>query len=83
MSIYSDISKSIGFHSGVSIRIPEMSASNDLLEKVKAGDVDAFREVFRIYRYASTPDFTNEEGIRSLNIITEAFRVGCNNPDWK
>lgn len=83
MSVYSDISKEIGFHYGVSIRVPDINTASDLLSKVKSGDVHAFREVFKVYRYARTPEFTDEQGIKSMNIICEAFKVGCNNPDWR
>lgn len=80
MSIYSDISKEIGIMPR-HVALPAKSLAKDWLEKVKQGDVEAFKNVFLVYRHAKTPMY--EEGIEIINIICEAYKIGCQNPDWK
>ena len=78
MSIYSDISKQIGWQAR-SVEWPSVEAATELHNKVKSGDVDAFRTVFNIYRHAIS-DYTKQE---EMTIICDAYTIGCHNKDWK
>ena len=80
MSIYSDISKKIGLNP-INICIPEKSLALSLLHGVQDGYVECFEEIFKSYRFCPSP--TNAEDEEVMKIICEAYKIGCNNPNWR
>lgn len=78
MSIYSAISKEIGWEPR-SVVEPSLTKANELLEKVKNEDLNAFKEVFMLNRFLPLAS----SSVIVANIISEAFYLGTNNPNWK
>jgi hypothetical protein len=73
MSTYSEISKRIGFEGKASI--PTLQHAIELLRKVHDDkSEEAFEEVFKIHRFAESPD--NDSDIDTMNVIMDAFTVG-------
>lgn len=75
MSVYSDISKSIGWDPPERLpEIPDIEKAKGLMEQVVHGDRRAFTEVFRIHRFAKSPE--TPEAVRALDFIVAAFVKG-------
>jgi len=73
MSVYSDISKRIGWEGSSSI--PSVELAQELLEKVTRQHCQvAFEQVFRIHRFAPTSE--TEEEYEAMLIIYEAYTKG-------
>lgn len=77
MSIYSDISKRIGWKK-TAVAFPSKEKSEALRDRVKNGDTAAFEEVFSIYRHAP---YTGDN--EAMAAISEAYKIGCQNKDWR
>jgi hypothetical protein len=75
-SVYTQISKAIGFQGTADI--PSINKANELLAEIRGDDHVlaryAFREVFKIYRFAPSPE--NKEQSEALDVICAAFKEG-------
>jgi len=71
-SIKSDISKRIGLNPNTTATIPSVEEIENLTKRAKEGDENAFEVLFRINRFAKTPN-TDEE-IDRLNLAVKGFR---------
>lgn len=74
MSIYSDISKRLGWQYFTVTKFPSKEVAELLLTGVEQGKVEDFETVFRFYRFAQTPD--TMEGIEIYKIIEKAYLLG-------
>lgn len=75
MSIYSEISKQIGWDSGKKVSIPSIEDAKELHNQVLVNrSIDAFKKVFEIYRFAPTPDGGDDSV--AMKFIYEAFTEG-------
>lgn len=73
-SEYTKISKSIGLE-GKPIDLPTLQKAENLHNKVMNDrSVEAFREVFRLYRFGRSPESFSEEEVS--NQITSTFCEG-------
>lgn len=70
-NLYSAISKKLGFQKVGSVEIPSVEKAKELRERAETGDIEAFEEIFRIHRFAESPE--TEEGIKAIEEIHEAF----------
>lgn len=73
-SVYSKISKKIGFNGRANY--PSIEQATELLEKVKNADEYAFETVFRIWRFAPSPEYQNATTVEAFNLISDAFKIG-------
>lgn len=73
-SVYTRISKQIGV-TGNPIPLPSKEKAQLLSDQVQLADIDAFRDIFRYYRFGDNPK--NDEERDVLNIICEAFNYGA------
>jgi hypothetical protein len=71
-SQYSDISKEIGW-SGTAT-IPSIEEANELRNKVKQNDREAFKQSFIIHRFASSPTHPDHE--KAMRIVYDAWCIG-------
>lgn len=75
MSIYSVISKRIGWDRDTKVSIPSIEEAKDLHNNVMVHQrVDAFEKVFRIHRFAPTPD-GGEDSV-AMGYIHDAYMNG-------
>ncbi len=73
MSIYSDISKKIGYdHS--SLPYPTKEEAQEILNKVNNKDLEAFEMAFRYYRFLPIPTDTYKQ--EALDLIVHAYKMG-------
>lgn len=73
-SIYTQISKSIGWQ-GEPIDLPTLEDAEKLFKAVtEQQSTEAFRKVFKFYRFAKSPENYAQEEVSSL--IHEAFTSG-------
>lgn len=70
-NMYSVISKRLGFQKIEGVAIPNVEKAKELRAKAEAGDTAAFEEIFRIHRFAESPE--TEEGIKAIEEIHAAF----------
>lgn len=70
MSVYSEISKEIGWEHPP-VRLPSHGYAVALVDRAVAGDREAFRDLFLLYRFA--PSAGTEEGITVQSEIFEGF----------
>ncbi len=62
MSIYSDISKRIGWDEGTKVPIPSVDEAKALHNEVMINkSIDAFETVFRYHRFCPQPDGGEDE----------------------
>ena len=75
MSIYSEISKKIGWDKDTKVSIPTVEEAKDLHNEVMVNhSIDAFETVFRTHRFAPTPD--GGEDAVAMGYIHEAYKNG-------
>lgn len=74
MSIYSEISKKLGWQNFTVKDLPSRSVAEILLKGVQEGKIEDFETVFRFHRFSETP--TTFEAIEVYKIIDEAYRIG-------
>ncbi len=73
MSIYSNISKRIGWQGHCAI--PSLKTARELLREVEVNHrQSAFEMVFKIHRFASTPETDAER--EAMGVIWNAFFIG-------
>ncbi len=73
MSTYSEISKRIGWEGHCAI--PSIETATDLKKAVVSDkSTNGFELVFKIHRFAPSP--TNEQELKAMNIINEAYCAG-------
>lgn len=74
MSLYSELSKKIGWDAK-KVNIPSIEEAKALHNEVLVNkSIDAFETVFKIHRFAPTPD-GGEDSV-ACNLIFEAFTLG-------
>lgn len=62
MSIYSELSKRIGWDRDTKVSIPSIDEAKELHQDVMVNkSIDAFEAVFRYHRFAPTPDGGEDE----------------------
>ncbi len=79
MSIYSEISKRIGWDKKT-VSIPTVERARELYDAVNKEDLNAFETVFNIHRFAASG--TNETESMALQIILHAYKLGRDNKNW-
>lgn len=70
-NLYSVISKRLGWKRPPDVVIPGVEKAKELRAKAEAGDAAAFEEIFRIHRFAESPE--TEEEAKAIEEIHEAF----------
>lgn len=73
-SVYTTISKSIGFNRVSITRFPSIDRALELRQKSSEGDRSAFYEAFTLHRFLGPPE--NEQEIYIVNLIYEAYIAG-------
>ncbi len=71
-TVYTQVSKEIGLEGTATI--PTLEEAHELLKKVENEDIDAFTEIFKIYRFVTSP--TDSTLVKVMRVITEAFYIG-------
>jgi hypothetical protein len=75
MSVYSELSKKIGWDPDKKVSIPSVPEAKDLNIKVLLErSVDAYEKVFTIHRFAPSPD--GGEDSEAMDYILEAYLKG-------
>ncbi|WP_392471275.1 hypothetical protein ACF3OC_07890 [Sphingobacterium cellulitidis] len=75
MSVYSEISKKIGWDRDTKVPIPTTDEAKELHNEVMVNQsMDAFETVFRIHRFAPTPD--GGDDAVAMGYIHSAYRDG-------
>lgn len=75
MSIYSEISKTIGWDKDTKVSIPSVEDARDLHHEVLVNkSAEAFETVFRYHRFAPSPDGGDDEV--SMRYINSAYDEG-------
>ena len=75
MSIYREISKKIGWDKDTKVSIPTLEEARELHNDVLIDEsVEAYENVFRIHRFAPTPDCGEDE--QAMKWIHEAYVYG-------
>lgn len=75
MSIYSEISKRVGWDRDTKVSIPTIDEAKELHHDVMVNQsVDAYESVFRYHRFAPTPDGGEDEV--AMKLIYEAYTEG-------
>lgn len=73
MSIYTELSKQIGFEQEP-VHIPAPEVAKELLHLVREKNEAAFKRVFIIYRFGPAPKNASDQ--EAINIICEAYNAG-------
>lgn len=71
MSIYSEISKELGWDLNGKIEVPSQDKAVELASKAAKKDREAFKELMRIVRFAPSPKTAQEA--MTLSLILDAF----------
>lgn len=75
MSIYSDISKRIGWDKDTKLSIPSLDEAKELHNEVMVNkSIDAYESVFRYHRFAPLPDGGEDE--IAMRYIQDAYLEG-------
>lgn len=75
MSIYSELSKKIGWDKDTKVSIPTIEEAKELHQDVMVNkSIDAYESVFRYHRFAPTPDGGEDEA--AMKFIYEAYTEG-------
>lgn len=73
MSIYSEISKRIGWEPK-EVSIPTIEKAKDLYVKTHNGNPEAFEQVFMIHRFSKSP--TTDEECQAMKWVYDAYKNG-------
>ncbi|WP_448672421.1 hypothetical protein [Sphingobacterium multivorum] len=75
MSIYSDISKRIGWDKDTKVSIPSLDEAKELHNEVMVNkSIEAYESVFRYHRFAPLPDGGEDE--IAMRYIQDAYLEG-------
>lgn len=75
MTIYSELSKKIGWDKDTKVSIPTLFEAKELYQEVMINEsVGAYEQVFRIHRFAPTPD-GGEDSV-AMGYIHDAYVKG-------
>ena len=75
MSIYSELSKKIGWDRDTKVSIPTMEEAKELHQEVMVNkDIEAFETVFRYHRFCPSPDGGEDE--IAMKYIYDAYING-------
>ena len=73
-SIYTRISKSLGWEAAIGDPIPTIEKAKELKKQVEDKSQVAFKKVFEIHRFSANP--VNNDECEAMEIIGSAFRIG-------
>lgn len=65
-----EASKRVGWHAGTTIEMPTVTEASELLKGVEKSEQDAYENVLRVRRYATTEQYNSAAG----QIIEAAYR---------